>query len=130
MAGEVINFTELVVIIVDVVEEVTLKVLIVFRSFATTVLPWSRSFIRINNCPKTYSKEEIRHSEWYYVQKLDYLRINNCPQEPIWKAEDRLNLLIYKEERRTHLQLEESFDLNNDKDLDQFDAEYWFNDEG
>ena len=44
------------------------------------------------------------------MQKLDDLRINNCFNELIWKIKDRLNLLIYEEERRTYLEFIENFD--------------------
>ena len=74
-------------------------------------------------------KKEIRQKERYYMQKMDHLWTMNYSKEIIWINEDRLNLLIYEEERRTYLEFLENLDDNNDNNLDQFDTEYWFNDE-
>ena len=83
----------------------------------------------ILNLYKTYSKEEIHLSECYYIQKLEQLQMNNCSKEIIWKIKDRLDLLIYEEERRTYLKFLENLDDDNDNNLDQFDTEYLFNDD-
>jgi len=78
---------------------------------------------------KTYSKEEIHLSEQYYIQKHEQLWINNHSVEIIWKIGDKLDLLIYEEERITYLEFLVNLENNNDDNLDQFDTKYGFNDE-
>ena len=84
----------------------------------------------ILNLYKTYSLEEIRTSEQYYIQKIDYLQVIQCQKEIIWKCEDKLNLLISEQERRLYKDFIQNINLNlnDDNNLDQFDTEYWFND--
>ena len=53
----------------------------------------------------------------------------NFQKEIISKYKDKLNLLIYKEERRTYEEFVENFDYyNEDNNLDWFDIENKFND--
>ena len=49
----------------------------------------------------------------------------------MWKSKDRLNLLIYEEERRSHEEFLKNIDYYDDEDnnLDKFDTENWFNDD-
>ena len=63
------------------------------------------------------------------MQKIEQLRKNNSSKEIIWLNEDRLDLLIYEEERRTYIEICENIENNIDNNLDQFDTEFWFNDE-
>ena len=78
---------------------------------------------------KTFSKKEILQKEKFYIQKIEQLRKNDSSKEKIWLNEDRLDLLIYEEERRTYLEICENIENNVDNNLDQFDTEFWFNDE-
>ena len=78
---------------------------------------------------KTFSKKDIIDKEKFYILKIDQLRKNNMSIEIIWLNEDRLDLLIYEEERRTYIEICENIDNNDDNNLDQFDTEFWFNDE-
>ena len=78
---------------------------------------------------KTFSKKEILRKEKFYIQKIEQLRKNNVAKEIIWLNEDRLDLLIYEEERRIYLEICENIDNNDDNNLDQFDTKFWFNDE-
>ena len=78
---------------------------------------------------KTFSKKEILQKEKFYIQKIEQLRKNDSSKEKIWLNEDRLDLLIYEEERRTYLEIYENIENNVDNNLDQFDTEFWFNDE-
>jgi len=53
---------------------------------------------------------------------------SNFQEEIIWKYKDRLNLLIYEEERRAYEEFLKNFDsYNEDNNLGQFDIENWFN---
>ena len=78
---------------------------------------------------KTFSKKDIIDKEKFYILKIDQLRKNNMSKEIIWLNEDRLDLLIYEEERRTYIEICENIENNIDNNLDQFDTEFWFNDE-
>ena len=78
---------------------------------------------------KTFSKKEILQKEKFYIQKIEQLRKNDSSKEKIWLNEDRLDLLIYEEERRTYLKICENIENNVDNNLDQFDIEFSFNDE-
>lgn len=81
------------------------------------------------NLYKTFSNKEIVQKEKFYILKMDQLRKNNMSKEVIWLNEDKLDLLIYEEERRTYIEICENIDNNDDNNLDQFDTEFWFNDE-
>ena len=72
----------------------------------------------------TYYRKEIRQKERYYMQKIGYLQTIKCSKEIIWINQDRLNLLIYEEERRAYLEFLEKLDYNDDNNLDQLDIEY------
>jgi len=73
---------------------------------------------------KTFSKKEILQKEKFYIQKIEQLRKNDSSKEKIWLNEDRLDLLIYEEERRTYLEICENIENNVDNNLDQFDTEF------
>ena len=45
------------------------------------------------------------------MRKIEHLTHNNCKGEIIWKYKDRLNLLIYKEEKRAYEEFVKNFDL-------------------
>ena len=85
----------------------------------------------ILNFYRSLTSEEIIQKETYYAKKIEHLRNMNTPEEIIWKYKDRLNLLIYEEERRTYDELVKNIsDYENiDNNLDQFDTENWFNDD-
>ena len=58
------------------------------------------------------------------MQKLEHLTTNNNTEEIIWKYKDRLNILIYEEERRAYEEFLQNFYFyNEDNNLDQFDTE-------
>ena len=80
------------------------------------------------NLYKTFSKKEILQKEKFYIQKIKQLRKNNSSKEIIWLNEDRLDLLVYEEERRTYLEICENLYNNDDNNLDQFAMQFWFND--
>ena len=75
--------------------------------------------------------EEIIQKEKYYTKKIEHLISTNNQEDIIRKYKDRLNLLIYEEERRTYEEFEKNIDYYEDIDnnLDQFDSENWFNDD-
>ena len=85
----------------------------------------------ILNFYRSLTSEEIIQKEKYYAKKIEHLRNMNTPEEIIWKYKDRLNLLIYEEERRTYDEFVKNIsDYENiDNNLDQFDTENWFADE-
>ena len=63
------------------------------------------------------------------MQKIDYFWSINYSKEIIYINEDRINIVIYEEERRNHLEFLENLDYDDDNNLGQCDTEYWFNDE-
>ena len=85
----------------------------------------------ILNFYQSLTSEAIIQKEKYYAKKIEHLINTNKPEEIIWKYKDRLNLLIYEEERRTYDEFVKNIsDYENiDNNLDQFDTENWFNDD-
>ena len=65
------------------------------------------------------------------ISKLKIMRQrkNNSSKEVIWLNKDKLDLLIYEEERRTYLGICTNLYNNDDNNLDQFNTKFWFNDE-
>jgi len=51
---------------------------------------------------RSLSDEAIIQKEKYYTKKIEHLIRTNNPEEILWKYKDRLNLLLYEEERRTY----------------------------
>ena len=85
----------------------------------------------ILNFYRSLTSEEIIQKEKYYAKKIEHLISTNNQEEIIWKYKDRLNLLIYEEERRTYDEFikNTAYYKDTDNNLDQFDTENWFTDE-
>jgi len=85
----------------------------------------------ILNFYQSLTSEEIIQKEKYYMKKIEHLISTNNQEEIIWKYKDRLNLLIYEEERRAYDEFVKNtaYYEDTDNNLDQFDTENWFTDE-
>ena len=85
----------------------------------------------ILNFYQSLTSEEIIQKDEDYTKKIEHLISTNNQEEIIWKYKDRLNLLIYEEERRTYEEFIKNIYYYEDIDnnLDPFDTENWFNDD-
>ena len=75
-----------------------------------------QSCVFIPNFFKNLTTEETIQKQKYYTTKIEHLLNPNCKEEIIWKYKDRLNPLIYEEERRTYEEFAKNVDHYEEKD--------------